>query len=146
MSPLLSPRTRLVLVYALPPLLFGALWVALSLTNDEAAPDVSILDARTVVKTGTRAEALDFAEERAGMRPLLPSVLPRGRHELTEVSAMPERPPGTGYMGVYFRYEDTAAEHSSFWVNQHKPNSIDIPGGVTHRRHHSARRATMDSR
>lgn len=126
MSPLLSPGTRLILVYALPPLLVGVLWAALWLTQDGHAT-VEIRDGETLVETGTRAEALDFAKERTGMRPLLPAVLPEGGYELVEVRAVPGRPPSTGYAGVYFMYESKGDEPSRFWVDQFVPGSVDVP-------------------
>ncbi len=127
-----GPRLRLAFVYALPPLVVAALWAGLVLADGDAATaSVAILDARTLVRMGTLAEAQDYAERQMGMRPLLPTELPRGGYELTEVSAVPARPPSTGYLGVYVRYDRAAAEEPSwFWVNQFTPGSIVLPEGL----------------
>jgi len=107
--------------------LVGALWAALWLTQDGHATAVEVRDGQTLVKTGTRGEALDYVQERTGMRPLLPTELPRGKYELTEMSAVPVRPPSTGYVGAYFRYDHVTDEPSRFWVNQFVPGSVDVP-------------------
>ncbi|MGE0228332.1 MAG: hypothetical protein AB7I38_04900 [Dehalococcoidia bacterium] len=120
---------RLALVYALPPLAVAALWISLWLA-DEPAANIAILDGRDLVRTGTRAEALDYAEQQTGVRPILPTELPSGGYQLTEVSAARARPPSTGYQGVYFRYDRASDEPSWFWVNQYSPGSITLPEGI----------------
>ncbi|MBX7110630.1 MAG: hypothetical protein K1X87_02140 [Dehalococcoidia bacterium] len=127
MSRRLPPRVWLLLVYALPPLLVAALCGGLWFAQDHEATAVEIRDGERLVTTATRAEALDYIEERTGMRPLLPTVLPRGGHQLTGMSAVVATPPAVGYLGAYFLYEIEGRDPSRFWVDQFAPGSVHVP-------------------
>ena len=71
----------------------------------------------------------DGAGKAAVMTARLGRVL-RTRNAMASWLAVPARPPSTGYIGVYFRYDRAAEEPSWFWVNQFVPGSIVLPEGI----------------
>ncbi len=128
----MSHRIRLLLVYALPPLVVGVILVVLYVfTNDvRSGGPVQILDAGMVVGTGTDLEALDYVATKTGMKPVLPTVLPQGGYDLTAVNAVPAKAPATGYLGVNFTYDRHAGAPAWFWVNQFGPGLQSVPDGL----------------
>ena len=128
---MLRSRVHLILVYALAPLIVGALWILYLATDDTRfGGSVQILDGGVVVETSTRVEALEYVAAKTGMKPVLPAVLPYGGYELTSVNAVQAQLPMTGYIGARFTYDRGDGDPAWFWVNQFPANFQFVPEGI----------------